>query len=494
MSGAELFVGNSQEDDVLSSGPDANAVDCVPEVVDTTDDTIIAAVSDDFGNSHAPHYTFESKLLAIAPKIPAILSILGSSYIIYNIMKQKHYNKQGSSVKMYHQLLLGLSIVDIISSHIYFLGTIITPKGSDGPFGLVFWAFGTTSTCSYGGFFNQFAVASPIYNTMLSLYFILKLRYKWTTISLNGIGPMFHAIPICFALGTSFFALLRQPATLYGNVFWTCWINPTPPQPDFRWFQWSFLFAPIWLCVFLQSVMMLMLFSTVKRYERNRPTNITVMSLELAAPADEEVDPDNIQSSSRKNSSEARSSIASINDGAIPTIHEEEDEDGPNLDDEGREDSIISPATATQKIEIDHVALSVAEEGDSDAADDGSSSSDNGCPVSAFDPSRSVVKKYPTKQAEEPNLSKIRGRRRRNYFHSNDRRIPLQEEQQQYSHAHTIAIQGILYVAAFYITWFFPTLQRVLELANVPPYFALQALDTTLLPLQGLFNVLIYLR
>ena len=218
------------------------------------------------------------------------------------------------------------------------------------------------------------------------------------------------------------------------------------------------------------------------------------MSLELAAPADEEVDPDNIQSSSRKNSSEARSSIASINDGAIPTIHEEEDEDGPNLDDEGREDSIISPATATQKIEIDHVALSVAEEGDSDAADDGSSSSDNGCPVSAFDPSRSVVKKYPTKQAEEPNLSKIRGRRRRNYFHSNDRRIPLQEEQQQYSHAHTIAIQGILYVAAFYITWFFPTLQRVLELANVPPYFALQALDTTLLPLQGLFNVLIYLR
>jgi len=57
-----------------------------------------------------------------------------------------------------------------------------------------------------------------------------------------------------------------------------------------------------------------------------------------------------------------------------------------------------------------------------------------------------------------------------------------------------IAVQGSLYVLAFCICWFFPTVQRITELAEGTNYFAVQALDTTLLPLQGFFNVLIYLR
>jgi hypothetical protein len=35
---------------------------------------------------------------------------------------------------------------------------------------------------------------------------------------------------------------------------WTSWINPAdPPQPDFRWFQRFFLFAPVWACLILSS-------------------------------------------------------------------------------------------------------------------------------------------------------------------------------------------------------------------------------------------------
>jgi len=57
-----------------------------------------------------------------------------------------------------------------------------------------------------------------------------------------------------------------------------------------------------------------------------------------------------------------------------------------------------------------------------------------------------------------------------------------------------IALQGILYVSAFYITWFFPSLQRVIEVVANKNYFVLQMFDTALLLLQGLFNVMIYLR
>lgn len=57
-----------------------------------------------------------------------------------------------------------------------------------------------------------------------------------------------------------------------------------------------------------------------------------------------------------------------------------------------------------------------------------------------------------------------------------------------------IAVQGMLYVVCFYVTWLFPSVQRVLELANVKSTFWLQMLDTSLLPLQGIFNVMVYVR
>jgi hypothetical protein len=60
-------------------------------------------------------------------------------------------------------------------------------------------------------------------------------------------------------------------------------------------------------------------------------------------------------------------------------------------------------------------------------------------------------------------------------------------------HSGMIVIQGILYVGAFYFSWIFLTIQHILELAGAQQIFAMQALDTTLLPLQRICNVYIYL-
>jgi hypothetical protein len=62
------------------------------------------------------------------------------------------------------------------------------------------------------------------------------------------------------------------------------------------------------------------------------------------------------------------------------------------------------------------------------------------------------------------------------------------------SKSRQIAIQGILYSCAFYFTWFFPTLQRITELAVNTNYYVIQFLDSFLLPLQGAFNFAIYIR
>lgn len=98
-------------------------------------------------------YTTESIVLAIAPKAPALLSLGGSIYIIWSVLSSREKRSN-----IYHRLMLGLSCSDILASHIYFLGTWLVPRGSSGPFGDVYMAFGTDdSTCSYSGFFNQLA-------------------------------------------------------------------------------------------------------------------------------------------------------------------------------------------------------------------------------------------------------------------------------------------------------------------------------------------------
>ena len=359
-------------------------------------------------------YSKESKILAIVPKVPAFLSILGSSYIVYNVLCVQRKKKNDQRNKLYHHLMLALSLSDILSSHIYFLGTFLIPKASGGPWGPVYWAFGNDRTCSYSGFFNQFAVASPIYNTMLSIYFLLKIRYGWKTESLNKIGPFLHAFPIMFALGTAFFALLRRPDTLYGNVFWTCWINPDPPQPDFRWFQWAFLFAPVWICVFFQTVAMGFLYLSVRNVEKK--TDEIEQSREFSAPSSK---------TSRRRSRSSKSS---------------------NL----------------KKKNTDLTETDTSSELDAESDDENEDAAVDAC----------------GNDVERPmDAARI---------------IAARSKKQQ--HSKMIAVQGMLYVGAFYITWMFPTIQRIIEVAGGQGQFWLQALDTSLLPLQGLFNVFIYLR
>jgi hypothetical protein len=59
------------------------------------------------------------------------------------------------------------------------------------------------------------------------------------------------------------------------------------------------------------------------------------------------------------------------------------------------------------------------------------------------------------------------------------------------SKSRQIAIQGMLYVCAFYVTWLFPTLQRITEFAVSKNFFVLQFFDTMLLPMQGKYSFLV---
>jgi hypothetical protein len=316
-------------------------------------------------------YDPESIALAVAPKIPALLSIIGSSYIVYTVASDARKRK-----KIYHRIMLSLSCCDIIASTAYFLGTWMIPKGTEGDFGPVYGASGNDGTCTASGFVVQFAVASPLYNATLAFYFFLIFRYDWKECDMVKIEPILHGIPLCFAFGT---AIAAAVLNLYGSVDWLCWINPDPPQPHIKIYQWAFLFGPIFICIVFISTVMILLYRAMRTLERNVEKYAFERSVALTDAA-----ADNTQ---RK--SFLSRMWRSFSSGSVTT--------GRNKKKNGSTE---------------------------------------------------------------------------------------------------VAIQGMLYVGAFYITWFFPTLQRIIELCQTTRErnFALQFLDTFLLPLQGFFNAMIYFR
>lgn len=212
---------------------------------------------------------YKSKIIAIAPKFPAVLSILGSSIIIRKVVSSPEKRKD-----VYHRIMFGLSCCDIIASLNYFTGTWLIPKGQVGGLGPVFMASGSKATCSLSGFFTNFAVASPLYNGTLAWYYLLSIHQNWSDRKMRKIEKWFHIIPIAFAIVSSSIALGFD---MYGNVDWLCWIlpdvpegeEPTNAQKNFRIFQWMFLFGPVWLTVAFVTTVMVLLFLKMKENEKN---------------------------------------------------------------------------------------------------------------------------------------------------------------------------------------------------------------------------------
>lgn len=117
-----------------------------------------------------------SKVIAVAPKFSALLSICGSLGIVIKVLMNKARRK-----KTMHRIMLGMSICDILSSIWYFASTWPIPANTiDTFFGdtetdTIFWAAGDSNgiSCSISGFFNQFAVVGKFrFELSVALHFV----------------------------------------------------------------------------------------------------------------------------------------------------------------------------------------------------------------------------------------------------------------------------------------------------------------------------------
>lgn len=137
--------------------------------------------------------------LALVPKFTSILSILGSSWVIVEVLTERE--KRHS---VYHRLLCAMSIYDVLESVWNFCSTWPIPAGPLGIWG----ASGNTQTCTAQGFFLQLGLAIPMYNASLSIYYLLVIRYNVPDDKLwKRVEPTMHAASFLFAGGTAFAAI-----------------------------------------------------------------------------------------------------------------------------------------------------------------------------------------------------------------------------------------------------------------------------------------------
>ena len=122
-------------------------------------------------------FTTKQIALVYTTKPSCILSILGSSFIAYDVVRNSKENR-GRRLSVNQLLLLIMSIADIIASIGFFLGPWPIPESLSHIF---YGASGTTATCTAQGFVLLFAVPCVfVGNACLNVSCLLMIRYNWS--------------------------------------------------------------------------------------------------------------------------------------------------------------------------------------------------------------------------------------------------------------------------------------------------------------------------
>ena len=125
-------------------------------------------------------------VLSILPIPSAILSVMGSYFII-------HMVNTSEKTSPYHRLLLGMSISDIIYSVTLASAAFLRPQDKSH----WVWAKGNDATCSAVGWLVHVGMSATLYITMLSFYFLLSTRFRFTNEQIaKRIEPWMHFISI----------------------------------------------------------------------------------------------------------------------------------------------------------------------------------------------------------------------------------------------------------------------------------------------------------
>lgn len=183
----------------------------------TSDFVPVATAEPSFGLTER-----QSMTCAIAQTTSSTISLLATVTVI--IMISRSYKKLSS---VFHRLLLGLCIADILSSSSLSLSTYPIPSNESTT--TIWNTNGTTDTCTAQGFFAFVGfLAAQLYNCSLCVYYLIVIKYnKKDEYIRRYVEPFLHAVPIGTALIGGIIIAAKQAFNPNASF---CWIGSDPPQ------------------------------------------------------------------------------------------------------------------------------------------------------------------------------------------------------------------------------------------------------------------------
>ena len=162
--------------------------------------------------------------ITIVNKISAFLSLVGSGYIIFRNLRLPERNERLKLI--YHRIMVGLSAHDSLSSISIFFGSWAMPEDnihSDEMIG----NYGSWGTCTGQGFFIYYGYLSCVmYNSFLSAYFLLCIRYGWREEQFSAIEPYCFGVATGISLSISIYLAVTE--SFNPTVVSWCFIQSYP--------------------------------------------------------------------------------------------------------------------------------------------------------------------------------------------------------------------------------------------------------------------------
>ena len=159
----------------------------------------------------------------------------------------------------YHQLVLGISIFDCISSMAYILVGVLAPQEAG-----FYQSYGNDTTCKVQGFMIQLGQTSMFYNLCLSLYFLLVVCFNWKERQIKIWKWVVHGAVLTVGFGMAFGAL-----PFISAQFGVCGI--LPPLTADQWQVSLFYTAPVCIVLFILTAVTVMICLYVyKKHRRVR--------------------------------------------------------------------------------------------------------------------------------------------------------------------------------------------------------------------------------
>ncbi|CAB9516507.1 expressed unknown protein [Seminavis robusta] len=170
--------------------------------------------------------SFESVLLTLAPATSGILSLVGSSWIIWMLVPKCRQRSSSSNDnkldQVKYRLLLGISVTDVFFSLVILPWALYMPANDTDVWG----AMGNKQTCAAQGFLIQLGHMSSFYQAGLSHYYYTTICHGMSNQDFRRYYErIIHVSAVVWPLITAVAALVMD---LYNPMSIGCWMAPYP--------------------------------------------------------------------------------------------------------------------------------------------------------------------------------------------------------------------------------------------------------------------------